>query len=61
LFPISEPLKPLAHLSPWDWALAGDPLVNPTEAWRYAVLAVPAVGLTLLGIFLFSRRDVRAA
>lgn len=61
LFPISEPLKPLAHLSPWDWALAGDPLVNATEAWRYLALGVPAVGLTLLGVFLFGRRDVRAA
>lgn len=61
LFPISEPLKPLAHLSPWDWALAGDPLTKPTDAWRYAVLAVPAVGLALFGVFAFGRRDVRAA
>ena len=61
LFPISEPLKPLAHLSPWDWALAGDPLTNPTEAWRYLALGGPAAGLALVGVYLFGRRDVRSA
>jgi ABC-2 type transport system permease protein len=61
LFPISETLKPLAHISPWDWALGGDPLVHPAEAWRYAALALPAVGLALFGVFAFGRRDIRAA
>ena len=61
LFPISQQLKELAHLSPWDWALGGDPLVNPTEPWRYLALAGPAVGLVLVGAFAFGRRDVRAA
>jgi ABC-2 type transport system permease protein len=61
LFPVSPQLRELAHLSPWDWALGGDPLVNATEPWRYVVLAVPAVGLTLLGAFAFGRRDIRAA
>ena len=35
LFPLSDTLEPLAHVSPWDWALGGDPLVDPTEPWRY--------------------------
>ena len=61
LFPISPQLKELAHLSPWDWALGGDPLVNPTQPWRYLALGAPAVGLVLLGAFAFGRRDVRAA
>jgi ABC-2 type transport system permease protein len=61
LFPLSQPLEPLAHLSPWDWALAGDPLLNSTEAWRYLALGVPAAGLALLGVFLFGRRDIRSA
>jgi ABC-2 type transport system permease protein len=61
LLPLSEFLKPWARLSPWNWALSGDPLVNPTELWRYAALGLPAVGLALLGIWAFGRRDVRAA
>jgi ABC-2 type transport system permease protein len=61
LFPLSEPLKPWARLSPWNWAFAGDPLVNPTELWRYAALGLPAIGLALLGVWAFGRRDVRAA
>lgn len=61
LFPLSKPLAPLAHLSPWDWALAGDPLLNSTEAWRYLALGAPAIGLAMLGVYLFGRRDVRSA
>ncbi len=61
LFPLSDVLAPWRQVSPWDWALGGEPLVNATEAWRYAALAVPAVVLTLAGIAAFDRRDVRSA
>jgi len=61
LFPLSAVLAPWRHLSPWDWALGGDPLVNGAEAWRYAALAVPAVLLALAGAFAFGRRDARSA
>ena len=61
LFPISDVLAPWRHISPWDWALGGDPLVNPTEAWRYLALAVPAVVMAAAGTFAFARRDVQAA
>jgi ABC-2 type transport system permease protein len=61
LFPLSDVLAEWRHASPWDWALGGDPLSNPTEAWRYLVLGLPALGLSLLGAFLFGRRDVAAA
>jgi beta-exotoxin I transport system permease protein len=61
LFPLSDALKPLSDLSPWKWALGGDPLVNQAEAWRYVVLIVPAIGLAILGAIGFVRRDVRAA
>jgi ABC-2 type transport system permease protein len=61
LFPLSPSLAELAHLSPWDWAFAGDPLVNATDAWRYLALGLPAVGLAVLGIWAFGRRDVQAA
>jgi ABC-2 type transport system permease protein len=61
LFPISDVLAPWRHVSPWDWALGGDPLSNDTEAWRYLALAVPAVVLVALGTWLFTRRDIQAA
>lgn len=61
LFPLSEALKPSSGLSPWNWALGGDPLVNQAELWRYAALVMPAVALAVLGVAGFVRRDVRAA
>jgi hypothetical protein len=61
LLPRSAALKPFAHLSPWDWAFAGDPLVNATAPWRYLVLALPAVAMALFGIWAFGRRDIRTA
>ncbi len=61
VLPLSQSLQPFAHLSPWDWAFGGDPLVNATEAWRYLALGLPAIGLALFGIWAFGRRDIRAA
>ncbi len=61
LFPLSDPLKPVSNLSPWKWALGGDPLVNGTEPWRYVTLIVPVLGLVGLAVAGFIRRDVRAA
>jgi len=60
LFPLNATLAPWRHVSPWDWAFGGDPLVHGTDAWRYAALAAPAIALAGLGAFGFSRRDVRA-
>lgn len=61
LFPVSATLKPLADRSPWNWALAGDPLVNTTAAWRYVALGLPSLALAAVGVVAFGRRDVRAA
>lgn len=61
LFPISDVLEPWRHVSPWDWALGGDPLAEPTEAWRYVALGIPAIALVAAGTWAFGRRDVRAA
>ena len=61
LFPLSEPLRPWARISPWDWAFGGDPLVNGAEPWRYLALAVPSIALVAAGLAGFARRDVRAA
>jgi ABC-2 type transport system permease protein len=61
LFPLSDLVEPLAGLSPWKWALGGDPLVEPAEPWRYASLLIPTVALVILAVVGFVRRDVRAA
>lgn len=61
LFPLSAVISPWQHVSPWNWALGGDPLVNPTELWRYAALAVPSVLLTAFGLGAISRRDIQSA
>ena len=61
LFPLAVALERLSGLSPWKWALGGDPLANQAEPWRYAALIVPAIALAILGVAGFVRRDVRAA
>ncbi len=61
LFPLTNDLADLAHLSPWDWAFSGDPLVNGAEPWRYLALGGPAVLMATLGTWAFGRRDVSAA
>ena len=61
LFPLSTVLEGLAWLSPWDWAMGGDPLANPTETARYVALAGVAGALILVGGIAFARRDVRSA
>ncbi|MGH9889415.1 MAG: ABC transporter permease subunit, partial [bacterium] len=61
LFPISSALKPFRVISPWDWALAGNPLELATDWWRYLALAAPTIALGALGSLLVGRRDVAAA
>ncbi len=61
LLPLSPSLAAFAHISPWDWALSGDPLTNATDAWRYLALAGPAVALAAFGVWAFGRRDVASA
>lgn len=58
LFPMSSVLAPWRHLSPWDWAFAGDPLTAPTDAWRYLVLVIPSLVLVASGVHGFARRDI---
>ena len=60
LFPLSSVLAPWRHISPWDWAFGGDPLVGTTEPWRYAALVVPSVLLVAIGLWSVARRDVAA-
>jgi ABC-2 type transport system permease protein len=60
LFPLSTLLEPWRQVSPWYWALGGDPLTGPTDAWRYAALLVPTVVLTAIGVQAVARRDIAA-
>jgi ABC-2 type transport system permease protein len=61
LFPLSDVLAPLRHVSPWDWALGSDPLVNDAEAWRYFLPAALGVLLAVAGVVAFAHRDIRSA
>lgn len=61
LFPISSTLKPWRSLSPWDWALGGNPLEHGGDPWRFVALALPAVTLIAIGTAVVARRDVAAA
>jgi ABC-2 type transport system permease protein len=61
LFPLSDTLKSWRVISPWEWALGGDPLINATEPWRFLALVVPAVALAAAGILAYQRRDIRSA
>ena len=60
LFPLSSVLAPWRHVSPWDWAFGGDPLVAATEPWRYVALAVPSLVLVAIGLWSVARRDIAA-
>jgi ABC-2 type transport system permease protein len=61
LLPLSPSLAAFAHISPWDWALSGDPLTNATDTWRYLALACPAVAMAAFGVWAFGRRDIAGA
>lgn len=61
LFPLSDVLDAWAWLSPWDWALGGDPLFHPTEPGRYVALVGATAALLVAGLAAFARRDVRSA
>ena len=61
LFPLSHVLDSWAWISPWDWALAGEPLWEPTDAWRYLALGGVSAAMLAVGLVAFARRDVRSA
>jgi ABC-2 type transport system permease protein len=61
LFPLVGELKSWVGVSPWQWALGGDPLVHPAEPWRYLALLLPTVALVAMGTLAVARRDVSVA
>ena len=60
LFPISAILNSWRVISPWSWALGGDPLVNGADVWRFGLLAAVATVAIMVGTFAVARRDVAA-
>jgi len=60
LFSFSSTLEPWSQLSPWSWALAGNPLEHGADLWRFVALAVPSIVLVLLGLGAVARRDIAA-
>jgi hypothetical protein len=60
-FLLVSALAPWRHLSLWDWAFGGEPLLQATAVWRFVVLAA-AVVVVLAGVGAagFGRRDMRA-
>jgi ABC-2 type transport system permease protein len=57
-FPLSDALEPIAGLSPFQWYLGSDPLLNGMD-WTGAVLmAGTFVFLVAISIPLFQRRDL---
>lgn len=60
LFSFSSALEPWSQLSPWSWALAGNPLEHGADLWRFVALAVSSILLVLLGLRAVARRDIAA-
>lgn len=58
-FPLSETLAPAARVSPFDWYLGSDPLLNGMDWTGAALLAGTFVVLVIAAIPLFQRRDLR--
>lgn len=56
---LSETTEPLANLSPFQWYLGGDPLLNGMDWTGAALLGGTFVALVVVSIPLFQRRDLR--
>ncbi|MFD4375142.1 hypothetical protein ACFXKE_16095 [Streptomyces sp. NPDC059202] len=60
LFPLRDGWEDFQYVSPWNWALGGEPLTSTADGWRYAAPAGLALLLAGLALPLFDRRDVHA-
>ncbi|MFI9286113.1 ABC transporter permease [Streptomyces werraensis] len=59
--PMSDALEPLSNISPWEWALGSDPLVNGVPWGGAALLLVLSVLVVAAGTHAVGRRDVKNA
>lgn len=58
LAPLIDAINPLERLSPFFWALAGDPILNGVQAGNALLLLGVGVGFAGAGIWMFDRRDI---
>jgi ABC-2 type transport system permease protein len=61
LFPLSDGLAGARRLSPWYWAIGGQPVTNGVSPWSIALLGAVAAVFVGLGTFAAGRRDIRGA
>ncbi|MEI7030358.1 ABC transporter permease [Streptomyces pratensis] len=59
--PMSDSLEPLANLSPWEWALGNDPLLNGVPWGGVALLVGLTVAVVAAGTYAVDRRDIKNA
>ncbi|WP_326702674.1 ABC transporter permease subunit [Streptomyces cyaneofuscatus] len=59
--PMSDALEPLANVSPWEWALGSDPLLNGVPWGGVALLVAVSVVVVAAGTYAVDRRDIKNA
>lgn len=60
LFPLVHALAPLRRLSPWYWAIGEQPVSNGVSVRWLALLVAVSLLLAAVGLFTYTRRDLRA-
>lgn len=58
LAPLISGLSSLERLSPFFWALAGDPILHGVQLGNAVLMLVVGLGFIALGIWRFDRRDI---
>lgn len=58
LAPLIEGISSLERLSPFFWALAGDPILNGVQAGNALLLVGAGLVFAAAGVLLFQRRDI---
>lgn len=59
LAPLIDAIGPLEVLSPFFWALAGDPILNGVQAGNALGMLAVGIGFIAVGIWVFERRDLK--
>lgn len=59
IVPLAQGMESAADISPWQWALGTDPLVNGFAWGGIALLAGVTVVLVAIGTYAVGRRDIR--
>ena len=60
LVPLIDGAQDLANFSPWEWALAEDPLGGDVSAWRLGLLVLLSAAAVVAGTLVAKERDIHA-